>query len=87
MTPEAPVGLVRALTPTPRRLPQPVQRTPHATAAPIQHMRVDHRRTHIPVAKQLLDRPDVIAGLEQMRRKRMPQRVARASCSTLRERR
>jgi len=43
----------------------------------IQHVRVDHRGAHVAVAEQFLDRPDVIAGFEQMRRKRVTKRVAR----------
>ncbi len=39
-------------------------------------MRVDHRRRHIAVTEQLLDRPDVVTALEQVRRKRVAERVA-----------
>jgi hypothetical protein len=38
-------------------------------------MRIDHRRLHIVVAQEFLHRPDIIALLEQMRRKAVPQRV------------
>jgi hypothetical protein len=38
-------------------------------------MGIDHRRTHVPVAKQLLDRTDVVAVFEQVRGKRVPQRI------------
>jgi hypothetical protein len=37
---------------------------------------VHHRRTDVRVAEQLLDGPNVIAGLQQMRRERMAERVA-----------
>ena len=36
-------------------------------------MRVDHRRRQVAVPQQLLNRPDVVPGLQQMGRKRMPQ--------------
>jgi hypothetical protein len=38
-------------------------------------MHVDHRRAHIAVAQQLLHRADIRPALQQIRRKRMPQRV------------
>jgi hypothetical protein len=31
----------------------------HSFSTSIQDVRIDHRRAHIPIAKQLLDRPDV----------------------------
>jgi hypothetical protein len=37
---------------------------------------VDHRRADIAVPQELLDRPDVVAVLEQMGREGVPQRVA-----------
>ncbi len=40
--------------------------------ASVQHMGVDHRRAHIFVTEQLLDRPNIIAILKHVRRKRMP---------------
>jgi len=52
---------------------QYVERTPHALSPAVQHMGVDHRRRDIRVAEQLLHRADVVAGLEQVRRKRMAQ--------------
>ncbi len=39
-------------------------------------MRLPHRRTHSPVARQLLHRPDVVPVRQQMRRKAVPQRIA-----------
>lgn len=39
-------------------------------------MCVDHRRAHIPVAQQFLDRSDVIAVFQKMSGKAMPERVA-----------
>jgi hypothetical protein len=41
----------------------------------LQHVRVDHRRAHVPVPEQLLNGTDVVAVLEQMRRERVPQRM------------
>jgi hypothetical protein len=38
-------------------------------------VRVDHRRADVPMPKQLLNRPDVVSGLEQMGRERVPQRI------------
>jgi len=38
-------------------------------------MRVDHGRAHVAVAKEFLDRADVVTILEQVNRERMPQRV------------
>jgi hypothetical protein len=38
-------------------------------------MRIHHRRLHIFVAQEFLHRPDVVALLEQMRRKAVPQGV------------
>ena len=40
------------------------------------HMRINLRRGNILVPQQILHRPDVIPVLQQMRRKRMPQRMA-----------
>ena len=41
-------------------------------------MGVDHRRRHILVAEQFLHRADVVATCEQVRGKRMPQRMRRS---------
>ena len=46
-----------------------------ATAGSLEHVSVDHGRLHIRVAEQLLDRPDVVAIFEKMRRERVPQAV------------
>ena len=40
-------------------------------------MGVDHRRVHIPVARELLHGPDVVSAFQQMRRKAVAKRVAR----------
>ena len=55
---------------------QPVQRTPHAARAPLQVVRVDHRRRDIGVLQQLLNRSDVRPGVEQVGGETMSQRVA-----------
>ncbi len=41
---------------------QPIRRAPYATASTVQHVGIDHRCPHVPVAQQLLDRPNVIPG-------------------------
>ena len=46
---------------------QPIGRTLDPQPATVQHVRVDHRRTHVAMPQQLLHRPDVIAVLEQVR--------------------
>jgi len=52
---------------------QRIERREHAAGAAVQHVRVDHRRVHVRVAEQLLDRADVLPALQQVRRERMPQ--------------
>ena len=47
-----------------------------ALATLVQHVRVDHRRTHVVVAKQLLHGADVVARLQQVRRETVPETVA-----------
>ncbi len=42
----------------------------------MQHTRVDHRCPDVLVAEQLLDRANVVPVLQEMRRERVPQRVA-----------
>jgi len=54
-----------------------VEGTDDATPAPVEHVRVDHRRAHIGVAEQLLHRTDVVPRLEQVCSERMAQRVRR----------
>jgi hypothetical protein len=54
--------------------------TVHWTIAPllasVQHMSVYHGCLHIPMSEEFLNRADVIAIFQQVRGKRMPQRVA-----------
>src|SRR5579859_799213 len=51
----------------------PVQGTFHAHRTLSQDVGVNHRRTHIGMAKQFLHRADVIARLQQVRCKAMPE--------------
>ena len=46
----------------PMKLCSPVQRTAHALAALVEHVRVDHRRRNVRMPEQLLDAADVVAG-------------------------
>ncbi len=51
-----------------------VERAPcAATAGALEHVSVDHRRLHVRVAEELLDRPDVVAVLDQVRREGVPE--------------
>ncbi len=43
-----------------------VKRAAHATAATVEHMRVDHRGRHTLVAQKLLDGADVVSFLKEM---------------------
>jgi hypothetical protein len=54
---------------------QPVGRTLDPQSAPIQHVRVDHRGAHVTMPQQFLHGPDVVAVFEQVRGKRVPQRI------------
>ena len=56
---------------------QSIPRAADGQAASIEDMRVQHRRSHIAMPEQLLDRADVISPFEQMGRKRVAQAVAR----------
>ena len=78
----------RALPASPKRATshsQPIKRASHAEPTAVEHMRIDHRGAHIAVPKQLLDRPNVVPRLEQMRSERMPQRMA--ACTLVHARR
>jgi hypothetical protein len=43
---------------------------------PVQHVGIHHRRLHVPMPEQFLNRTDVIAVFQQMRDDRVPQRIA-----------
>src|SRR6185312_5790134 len=66
-----PAAVARDVTP----LLQSVRGTLHAQAAAIQDVCVNHRRSNVAVAEELLNRPDVGAGLEDVRGEGVPQRV------------
>ena len=54
---------------------QRIERTDYAEPRLIQYMGIDHRCRDIGMAEQLLHRADVIAMIQQVRRKGMAQRV------------
>jgi hypothetical protein len=54
---------------------------PNASPAPIQDVRVDHRRLDVSVTKQLLISPDVVSALLGMRREGMPGSIVEAPVS------
>jgi len=49
-----------------RRGSECVRRTPDAFADTVQHVSTDHRRRHVFVTQQFLNRTDVIAILQQI---------------------
>lgn len=55
---------------------QPVGGAANTQAAAVQDVGIHHRRPHVTMAEKLLNRADVRAGLEQMRRERVTKRVA-----------
>ena len=55
---------------------QIVERAGNALAALLHNMGVDHRRGHIGVAEQMLDRANIRPALQQMGRKRMAERIS-----------
>ncbi len=57
------------------RLSQPVERTGNAKPAAVQHVQVNHRRTHVGMPDQLLHGPNVMTVLEQVSRKGVPEAV------------
>ena len=52
-----------------------IGRAADAEAAAVKYMRVDHRSRDVPVPQEFLDRANVVAPFEQVRRKRVPQAV------------
>jgi hypothetical protein len=58
------------------RRAEPIRRAPHRVPSPVQHVRVNHRRRHMPMPQQLLIRADVVPVLEQVGGERVPQRMA-----------
>ena len=60
----APSRTLRELPPSlTRQADAGIQRATQPKPAPVQHMRVDHRRPHITVPQELLHRPDVVLDL------------------------
>ncbi len=58
-----------------RLISEGIEWAPHCVWAQSKDVGVDHGRLDVGVAKELLNRPDVGAGLEQMCRERVSQRV------------
>src|SRR5690606_580063 len=54
-----------------------IERTDGTRRAAADDVRIDHRRTDIFVTKELLDRANVLAVLEEMSREAMTERMAR----------
>ena len=54
---------------------QSVGRTLDAEPTSVQNVRVDHRRLHIATTHQRLNRADVVAGLKEMSRETVAQRL------------
>src|SRR5436309_15526237 len=50
----------------------------HAATSDIEDVGVDHRRSHIRVSQEFLHGTNVVAGLQEVRSKRVPQRVRRS---------
>ena len=55
---------------------QTIGRTSHSQCTSIEDVRIDHRCADIGMAKELLDCANVVPVFEQMRGKRMPERMA-----------
>ena len=55
--------------------PQEIGRAAHAAAAAVQDVRVDHRRLHVLVSEELLDRANIVPLLEQVGRERVAEGV------------
>jgi len=51
---------------------QLVERTLHPAPATVEDVGIDHRRAHVGMAEQFLNRADVVARLQQVRCERMP---------------
>lgn len=53
-----------------------VERTPHAACSVLQDVRIDHGRSHVAVAEELLDGADVVAALQQVGGEGVAERMA-----------
>ena len=56
-----------------------IERTAHTHSSTVEHMRVQHRGGHVAMPQQFLHGADIISRLQQMRRERMAEGVARRS--------
>ena len=54
---------------------KPIHRAAHGRRTAIEDMGVDHRSLDVAMAQEFLDRPDIIAGFEQVRGEGMPEGV------------
>jgi hypothetical protein len=54
---------------------EPIRRAKHSFAAAIQNVRINHGSAYISMAEQLLNGANVVAVFQQMRCKRMAERV------------
>src|SRR6266571_774538 len=59
------------------RTSQAIGRALNRPSAPVQDVRVDHRRADVAVAEELLDGADVVAGPDELGGERMPKHVRR----------
>lgn len=48
----------------------------HRHAGTVEHVGVDHGGADVAVTEKFLNRPDIVTGFQQMRRERVPERVA-----------
>src|SRR5262249_51870552 len=55
---------------------EPVCRTADGSGAAVEDVGVDHGRAHVLVTQELLDGPDIVAFLQQMRCEGVPEGVA-----------
>jgi hypothetical protein len=53
-----------------------IEGTPHTFSSSVEDVRVDHRRSDVPVPQQLLYRPNVVPFLQQVGSERMPKGMA-----------
>jgi hypothetical protein len=53
-----------------------IERASHAAPSAVEHVRIDHRSRDVAVSKKLLDRADVVAEIQEVRRERVPEGVA-----------
>ena len=54
---------------------QPIDRAPNAKPAPIENVRVYHRRSNVTMTEEFLHSPNIGPVFEQMRRERVAQRM------------